>query len=1130
MSAPAPLIDTRNASDVAAQVRTLLQAYAPEYQADAPGTFAPLGGALIGIFARFSELIIQRLNRVPEKNFFAYLDLLGASQLPPQPARVALTFSLASGTIVAAVVPAGTQAAAPPGPGEKEPIIFETERELVATPATLTAAFVRDPELDIHAELGDVLSGASSHGVPVFRGDRQIDHIVYFGFGQLLGLPNVTSFQLTVNLSSLKTDPRDTEWEAWDGSAWTTLPFGPGGDGTSGLRVSGTINFGAVSTVPVSTVQGIESRWVRARLRTLINRSTAVRNRMVRASQLPAVTSVTAQATVAKTGVSPEAAFVNASQLDTSKDFFPFSETPGFGDTFFLRVDEPLAVGGAVSLHIDITNPTLARVVGGLAPAPTTLVATQASSDLVLSWEVWNGTTWAVLGTSTPTQASGLVDGTKAFTQSGDVVIGAVGTMAPRAVNGVEGYWLRVRISAGNYGREARYLPVADGGFKLEPASYAPPIVQRIAVAYTATKASTPDAIVTYNDFASTQVAKLTGSTSGFVPFAPFTPTVDDQPTLYLGLELPPAVAAFPNRPVSLFVRAAAISYGERPAPIWPTRVTGAGVPGSTVTHRFTITNPEASTVDIDFTSIGTSWTPAPVVTSGLTLGPGQSAEASVNVMVPQGQAPGTSDAGRFIVMFSTLPDRAFVASFVTWSGSAPLEGEPVRLAWEASNPAGWAPLTVRDATNSLAQSGTIEFLAPPSFEARPDFSVGPRYWLRVRWEKGDTVDPRLVRLLLNTTMAGQTVSVRNETLGSSDGSKTLRFKATRAPILPGQSLRVREPELPSTSERAAIEGEEGSDAITVALDASSRPKEIWVRWHAVSDFYASGPRDRHYVVDRLTGEIRFGDGLNGLVPPIGAGNVRLTSYQTGGGSNGNRPAGTIVQLKTTVPYVDKVINHDPAAGGADAEPLESLFDRVPREVRHGGRAVTVEDYEDLARLASPEVARALCVPLANLAETPLVETPSTPGQVSVVIVPRSADASPLPSLELIRRVRESLDAVHVPTATLSVVGPLYVRVDVTAQVAVSSLEGASTVLADVQAAVASFLHPLTGGLDGTGWDFGRRPHESDLHALIEAVPGVDHIRALDVVEIEDVPGVTLTGRFLVYAGTPNISVVFEEA
>jgi hypothetical protein len=46
---------------------------------------------------------------------------------------------------------------------------------------------------------------------------------------------------------------------------------------------------------------------------------------------------------------------------------------------------------------------------------------------------------------------------------------------------------------------------------------------------------------------------------------------------------------------------------------------------------------------------------------------------------------------------------------------------------------------------------------------------------------------------------------------------------------------------------------------------------------------------------------------------------------------------------------------------------------------------------------------------------------------------------------------------------------------------------------------VERFLHPLTGGPDGQGWAFGRRPHHSDLSALLEKVGGVDHIRSLSV-------------------------------
>ena len=98
-----------------------------------------------------------------------------------------------------------------------------------------------------------------------------------------------------------------------------------------------------------------------------------------------------------------------------------------------------------------------------------------------------------------------------------------------------------------------------------------------------------------------------------------------------------------------------------------------------------------------------------------------------------------------------------------------------------------------------------------------------------------------------------------------------------------------------------------------------------------------------------------------------------------------------------------------------------------------------------------------------------------------------------------------------------------------TLEISLVSLEGASAVEQAIQQRLAVFLHPLTGGLDGAGWDFGRRPHRSDLYALIEAVPGVDHIRSLSILEMRINPVLNDTGRFLVFSGTHTISFVFEE-
>ncbi|HEX8116300.1 MAG TPA: hypothetical protein VF521_03445, partial [Pyrinomonadaceae bacterium] len=146
MAAPAPKVDRRTAADVEQQLYQLLKLYTARWPQFDPRRGA--SAALVGVSKRYAEIIIERLNNVPEKNFLAFLDLLGASLLAPQPARVPLTFSLAAGTLTDAVVPAGTQAAAPPAEGEKAPVIFETERELVVTAARLEAVYVRDPERD----------------------------------------------------------------------------------------------------------------------------------------------------------------------------------------------------------------------------------------------------------------------------------------------------------------------------------------------------------------------------------------------------------------------------------------------------------------------------------------------------------------------------------------------------------------------------------------------------------------------------------------------------------------------------------------------------------------------------------------------------------------------------------------------------------------------------------------------------------------------------------------------------------------------------------------------------------------------------------------------------------------------
>jgi len=57
---------------------------------------------------------------------------------------------------------------------------------------------------------------------------------------------------------------------------------------------------------------------------------------------------------------------------------------------------------------------------------------------------------------------------------------------------------------------------------------------------------------------------------------------------------------------------------------------------------------------------------------------------------------------------------------------------------------------------------------------------------------------------------------------------------------------------------------------------------KAWVRWNQVSNFSESNEKSRHYVLDRGSGLIRFGDGIHGRIPPKGAA-IKAT-YRTNGG------------------------------------------------------------------------------------------------------------------------------------------------------------------------------------------------------------------------------------------------------
>jgi hypothetical protein len=180
-------------------------------------------------------------------------------------------------------------------------------------------------------------------------------------------------------------------------------------------------------------------------------------------------------------------------------------------------------------------------------------------------------------------------------------------------------------------------------------------------------------------------------------------------------------------------------------------------------------------------------------------------------------------------------------------------------------------------------------------------------------------------------------------------------------------------------------------------------------------------------------------------------------------------------------------------------ESLDSAKQRALRSFNDPYRAITIEDFEREAMLASAAVGR------VYVASDPLN------GMVAVSVVPASGVT---PDAQLLAAVKQRLDDRKLVGTCLVVRPPLHTDIDLKVVLASrpNTVEGA--VVAAATAAVTSFFDPLSGGRDRSGWPFGKPVSVYELYHLIESVPGVDHVEAIEIngdpdareMQIEDLP------------------------
>lgn len=247
------------------------------------------------------------------------------------------------------------------------------------------------------------------------------------------------------------------------------------------------------------------------------------------------------------------------------------------------------------------------------------------------------------------------------------------------------------------------------------------------------------------------------------------------------------------------------------------------------------------------------------------------------------------------------------------------------------------------------------------------------------------------------------------------------------------------------------------------------------------------------YTVDRESGEVRFGDGLHGMRPPLGA--AIQASYAYGGGTQGNVGIGVI---NKGAPSGVQVGNPVPTWGGSEGESVADAERRIPGVMRHHERLVTAQDYRDIAKaVPGVDLGRVDVLPLVH----PDQPSQNSDGVVTLMVIPRRDAAqpdAPRPDRLFLENVCAYLEPRRPLTTELHVVGPTYVPIWISVGIEIAPGRTEGLVREDVRRALQHFVSPLTGGFDQGGWQLHRAVEVAELivaAARVSGVTGVNQLR-----------------------------------
>ena len=265
MGFQAPRLDDRAFTDIVAEALQRIPLYTPEWT---DHNLSDPGITVIELFAWMTDIILYRLNRVPDKHFIKFMELVGMKLAEAEPARVPVTFWLSAPQEQSVTIPSGTEVATTRT--ETDPAItFSTDVEATIYVPTLKHVLTRGSSGGQFRSHNLTALAKGYEGFNVFDSQPPTTgDVVYLGFTE-----NLTNHLLGIDMEVDKAegagiDPDNPPyvWEVLgrgDDTPW--IPCEVDYDGTKGFNVTGLVRL-HLPPMQEGERDGKVAYWLRCRL------------------------------------------------------------------------------------------------------------------------------------------------------------------------------------------------------------------------------------------------------------------------------------------------------------------------------------------------------------------------------------------------------------------------------------------------------------------------------------------------------------------------------------------------------------------------------------------------------------------------------------------------------------------------------------------------------------------------------------------------------------------------------------------------------------------------------------------------------------------------------------------------